>query len=125
MCFYLDQTKYPIPENWQYTDARRLFITPEVTPGEELDIKFPDVDEEGLVQFMVHEKGFAEDRIKNGAKKLLKARQGTQQGRLDSFFKAVPSPIPKNKTKNEKENSKNSLKKVKGGGVSKKTPKKR
>lgn len=29
---------------------------------------------------------FSEDRIRNGAKKLAKARTTTQQGRLDSFF---------------------------------------
>ena len=29
---------------------------------------------------------FSEDRIRNGAKKLAKARTITQQGRLDSFF---------------------------------------
>ena len=78
------------------------------------------------MQFMVNEKGFSEDRIRNGAKKLLKAKQGTQQGRLDSFFKAAPSPLQNSKkAKNEKIDSKSALKKVKSGGVTKKTPKKR
>lgn len=34
----------------------------------------------------------SEDRIRNGIKKLLKSKQGSTQGRLDSFFKAAPSP---------------------------------
>ena len=71
------------------------------------------------MQFMVEEKGFrlwisllcglvfsfyfnvilmlylllSEDRIRNGVKKMLKSRQGSTQGRLDSFFKVLPSPV--------------------------------
>ena len=40
---------------------------------------------------MCGEKNFNEDRIRNGAKKLAKAKQGQTQGRLDSFFKVLPS----------------------------------
>jgi len=32
---------------------------------------------------------FSEERIRNGVKKLEKAKTGTTQGRLDSFFKVV------------------------------------
>ena len=35
----------------------------------------------------------SEDRIRNGVKKMLKSRQGSTQGRLDSFFKVLPSPV--------------------------------
>lgn len=42
---------------------------------------------------------FSEDRIRSGMKKLTKARQGSTQGRLDSFFKVLPSPSPSNKRK--------------------------
>ena len=49
-------------------------------------------DEDGLVTFMCGDKGFNEDRIRNGAKKLAKARNTTTQGRLDSFFKVLPNP---------------------------------
>ena len=41
---------------------------------------------------MCEEKGFNEDRIRNGIKKLAKARNTSTQGRLDSFFKILPSP---------------------------------
>lgn len=40
---------------------------------------------------MCEEKNFNEERIRNGAKKLAKAKQGQTQGRLDSFFKVLPS----------------------------------
>jgi flap endonuclease-1 len=40
------------------------------------------------------DKNFSEERVRNGAKKLCKAKQGTTQGRLDSFFKVLPSNKP-------------------------------
>lgn len=98
----LDKKKYTVPENWLFAEARRLFKEPEVTPGDDLDFKWEKPDEEGLVKYMCEEKGFAEDRIRNGAKKLIKARQGTTQGRLDSFFKVLPSTPKANGTSNKR-----------------------
>ena len=70
----LDQTKYPPPENWLFSEARstrrqllssysnlhsrRLFKTPDVTPASEIDLKWEKPDEEGLVAYMCGEKGF-------------------------------------------------------------------
>ena len=56
-------------------------------------MKWEKPDEEGLVKFMCETNGFQEDRIRNGAKKLLKARQGSTQGRLDSFFKVSSAAL--------------------------------
>jgi flap endonuclease-1 len=84
---HVDGKKHSVPENWPYEQARRLFTNPEVTPASDIDLKWEKPDEEALIKFMCEEKGFAEDRMRNGAKKLLKARQGNTQGRLDSFFK--------------------------------------
>jgi len=98
----IDKSKYPPPENWMFTEARRLFTSPDVTPSSEVDLQWNKPDEEGLVSYMCGEKGFAEDRIRNGCKKLEKARGGATQGRLDSFFKVLPSPTPnQNKRKAE------------------------
>lgn len=98
----IDKSKYPPPENWLYTEARRLFTAPDVTPASEVDLKWEKPDEEALVAYMCGEKGFAEERIRNGIKKLDKARGGATQGRLDSFFKVLPSPTPgQNKRKAE------------------------
>ena len=71
---------------------------------------------------MCGEKGFAEDRVRNGAKKLLKGRQGSTQGRLDSFFKVMPSTGPTangaaNKRKSEENKSGNSAKKAKAAAA--------
>jgi len=110
----LDTKKYTVPEDWPYQQARRLFKNPEVADPETIDLKWVQPDEEGLVKFMCGEKNFNEDRIRNGAKKLAKAKQGQTQGRLDSFFKVLPSSkspaSPAVKRKAEE------TKKGKGGG---------
>jgi flap endonuclease-1 len=76
------------------------------------------------VKFMCGEKGFAEDRIRNGAKKLLKARQGSTQGRLDSFFKVMPTTpngsAANGKRKSEEVKNGGSAKKAKGAAGAKK-----
>ena len=55
---------------------------------------------------------------RNGAQKLLKARQGSTQGRLDSFFKVLPStPNGSAAGKRKSEDGKgSSAKKAKTGG---------
>lgn len=45
---------------------------------------------EGLVQFLVAEKGFSEDRVRSAAQRLQKNVKVAQQARLEGFFKAVP-----------------------------------
>lgn len=95
--------KYSVPENWMYSEARRLFKEPDVTPAEEFDFKWEKPDEDNLIKFMCEEKGFNEERIRNAAKKLTKARQGTTQGRLDSFFKVLPSTPKSNGVKRKSE----------------------
>lgn len=110
---HLDTKKYTVPEEWMYKEARELFKHPDVTNPDELEIKWNEPDEEGLVEFMVKQKNFSEDRIRNGVKKLTKARQGTTQGRLDSFFSVKSSVSTKRKSEETKGSAK---KKAKGGG---------
>ena len=59
-----------------------------------LKLKWTQPDEDGLVNFLCGDKNFSEERIRSGAKKLCKAKQGQTQGRLDSFFKVLPSNKP-------------------------------
>nr|XP_006014031.2 PREDICTED: flap endonuclease 1 [Latimeria chalumnae] len=87
----VDTKKYPIPEDWLYKEARDLFLHPDVVQADSLELNWIEPDEEGLVKFMCGEKQFSEDRIRNGAKKLTKSRQGSTQGRLDDFFKVTGS----------------------------------
>lgn len=84
-----ESSKNPPPEDWPWADARDLFRRPEVTPASELKLEWKMPDVEGLVEFLVKEKGFDEDRVKKGAAKLSQAMTQKQQGRLDGFFKPV------------------------------------
>jgi len=61
----------------------------------------PDV--EGLVEFLVRDKGFNEDRVRKGAEKMVKMVSAKQQGRLDGFFAKAPAKSP---TKQPKESDK-------------------
>ncbi len=90
----------------------------QVTPSSNIELKWEKPDEEGLVDYLCNQKGFAEDRVRNGSKKLLKARQGSTQGRLDGFFKVISSsPAAKNGIKRKSgDTDKNNAKKKKGGG---------
>lgn len=83
--------KYVIPEDWPYQDARELFLHPDVRDANdpECDFKWEAPDIEGLVEFLVKDKGFNEDRVRNGAARLQKNLKTAQQSRLEGFFKPV------------------------------------
>lgn len=94
--------KYKIPEDWPYRDARDLFFNPDVRPADHelCDFKWEKPDVTALIQFLVTEKGFSEDRVRSGATRLEKNLRSAQQQRLEGFFKVVP------KTEEEKKVSK-------------------
>ncbi|KAI8939082.1 Elongation of fatty acids protein 2 [Plenodomus lindquistii] len=83
--------KLAIPEDWPFADARLLFLEPDVRPADdpECDFKWEAPDVEGLVKFLVEEKHFSEDRVRNGAAKLNKNMKTAQQSRLEGFFKPI------------------------------------
>lgn len=89
--------KWKIPENWQYKEARQLFLKPEVIPAEEINLKWSPPNEEELVKYLCGEKLFNEERVKNGIQRLKRGLKSGTQVRLDGFFKVVP------KTKQELE----------------------
>uniref|UniRef100_A0A4W5K5P4 Flap endonuclease 1 n=1 Tax=Hucho hucho TaxID=62062 RepID=A0A4W5K5P4_9TELE len=93
----IDPSKHPAPEDWLYKEARGLFLQPDVVDCSTVDLKWSEPDEDALIQFMCAEKQFSEDRIKNGCKKILKSRQGSTQGRLDTFFTITGSLSSKRK----------------------------
>lgn len=94
--------KYTLPEDWPYKDARLLFLEPDVRSAddEQCDFKWDAPDVDGLVKFLVEEKGFNEDRVRSGAARLQKSTKSTQQQRLEGFFK------PMAKTEEQKQNLK-------------------
>lgn len=84
-------SKYTIPEDWPFADARALFHEPDVRAADdpECDFKWEAPDVEGLIKFLVEEKHFNEDRVRSGASKLQKNLKTAQQSRLEGFFKPV------------------------------------
>lgn len=110
---HLDSKKYTVPEDWMFKEARRLFQEPDVADPEALELKWSEPDEEALVDYMVNKKNFNEDRIRNGIKKLQKAKQGSTQGRMDSFFSVVSTTSTKRKSEEPAKGS--AKKKAKGG----------
>ncbi|GMG48150.1 unnamed protein product [Ambrosiozyma monospora] len=95
------KSKYRVPENWPYKEARELFLHPEVKDGNEVDLKWTEPDVDGLIQYMVRENGFSEQRIRDGAEKLKKGLKTGTQGRLDGFFK-VTGTIKKRPAEDDK-----------------------
>lgn len=94
-----------MPEDWPYQDARALFLEPDVRPADDplCDFKWEAPDVDGLVKYLVEEKGFNEDRVRSGAAKLTKNVKSAQQSRLEGFFK----PVQRTKEEQDKLKRKN------------------
>ncbi|CAO1421567.1 unnamed protein product [Diamesa hyperborea] len=107
----IDTKKYTIPKDWNFEQARNLFKNPEVIDPDTIDLKWSEPDEEGLVKFLCGDRQFNEDRVRSGAKKILKSKTTATQGRLDSFFKVLPSTNPVKRKPDEKKG--NAAKKAK------------
>lgn len=88
---HIDTKKYTVPENWMFKEARQLFLKPDVKDAEDVELKWKDPDIEGVVKFMVEEKGFNEERIRKGLEKMKKSKGKSSQGRMDDFFKVIPA----------------------------------
>lgn len=101
------KTKFKVPENWPYKEARQLFLKPEVVDASEVTLKWKEPDVDALVDYMVKQKGFSEDRIRSGAEKLKKGLKTGVQGRLDGFFQVV-SKTPANDKKRKADDKKGS-----------------
>jgi len=84
-------SKYTIPEDWPFADARLLFLEPDVRAADDplCDFKWEAPDEDGLMKFLVEQKNFREDRVRNAVEKLRKNLKTAQQSRLEGFFKPV------------------------------------
>lgn len=107
--------KYVIPEDWPYKDARDLFFEPDVRKADdpECDFKWEKPDMDGLVQFLVTEKGFSEDRVRSGGARLEKTMKSSQQARLEGFFKPIPKSDSEKAAHKRKLEEKNEEKKKK------------
>jgi len=107
--------KYTLPDDWPFADARDLFLQPDVRQADHPDCDFkwdkPDID--GLVTFLVTEKGFSEDRVRSAGARLEKNLKTSQQARLEGFFKPVPKTDEEKAAHKRKLEEKNEEKKKK------------
>lgn len=87
-----------VPEEWPWEEAKKVFAEPDVTPADQIQLEWETPNVDGLVEFLVKEKGFNEERVRKGAEKLAKSLNAKQQGRLDGFFTATANTsAPKKK----------------------------
>ena len=87
---HIDGSKYKLPEPFLYREAHELFVEAEVLRGEDVKVEWKEPDREGLIDFLVKEKGFSQDRVEAGVRKLKASKGKGQQGRIDSFFTLQP-----------------------------------
>jgi len=81
-----------VPDPFPFDEARQLFINPEVTDTAQVDLKWTEPDAAGLLQYLVEEKQFAEDRVQKAIERLQKCKGKGGQNRMESFFKPIAAP---------------------------------
>jgi len=84
----IDTKRYSVPDTFNYEGARDLFKNPDVTKAEEINIEFGDCDEDALIEFLVNEKNFSQDRVNKGIEKLRTFKKKSVQARLTNYFGA-------------------------------------
>ncbi|CBZ56245.1 putative flap endonuclease-1 [Neospora caninum Liverpool] len=107
-----------IPEAFCFQEARAFFRNPDVTPADQIQLTWGEVDVEGLKTFLVKENQFNEQRVENYIARLKKARGKTAQTRLESFFGAAvtksSSLMHKQQAEKQKELEKKKSRSVRG-----------
>lgn len=109
------KSKFVVPDDWPFQDARELFFSPDVRSADDplCDFKWEKPDMEGLVQFLVNEKGFSEDRVRAGGARLEKSMKSSQQSRIEGFFKTIPKTDEQKQAQKRKLEEQNEAKKKK------------
>lgn len=78
-------------DDFHYERARELFKNPEVLKKEELPaLKWAPIDAEPLVDYLVKEKNFSEERVRRAVSRANASKGKSNQTRLDTFFKSTP-----------------------------------
>jgi flap endonuclease-1 len=98
----LQGTKYKLPASFDYLRARELFLNHPVLDPAEMTLKWGKVQEEELLRFLVDEKGFNLERTQRQIARLIKAKSGSTQKRMDSFFTRVPGSMSSSLSKKRK-----------------------
>ncbi len=88
--------KYEIPSSLKdnLEEVRNLFKNPNVKPANEIEIIFNKPDREGIIDFLVGEKGFNHERVNKVIDKItgkIKVKIDEKQPMITSFFKKKDS----------------------------------
>jgi flap endonuclease-1 len=102
-----------------YVQARKLFKEHEVNI--DIDLKWTECQPGPLIDFLVGEMGFSQERVQSSIEKLQKALKSTAkpQMRMDAFFKPIPGktkPADKAKAGDKRKAGKDAGGKAKKGG---------
>ncbi len=85
-------SKYKIPSSFEekLNQVRELFINPDVKHAKDIEITFAKLDKEGIVDFLVGQKGFNKERVLRVLDKISNKKQTSldkNQPTIDMFFK--------------------------------------
>lgn len=83
-------TKYIVPSSLKdnLEEVRELFKNPDVKPAKDIEFKLVKPDSEGIINFLVGQKGFSRDRVVKVIDKItLKVKVDEKQPTIDTFFK--------------------------------------
>lgn len=69
--------KFIVPEDFEYQKARDMFYTPDVSS--DIELKWNPPDEEGLIKFLVEDKGFNKENVETAIAKLKKSKLKSNQ----------------------------------------------
>lgn len=91
----IDQTKNPVPENFEFIKVRELFKNPIVSKKNELQdlIKWSSPKYVELAEWLIKEQNFNEARVTSYCERIKKSKSKTAQTCLDGFFKSKPNEI--------------------------------
>lgn len=118
----LDRNKYSVPDDYPHKEARDLFLHADTLDAHSLHtegkLSWKEPDEEAIINFLVYEKTFNEDRVRKTVQRIQKARSKGQQGRLESFF--GPSSVKRTSAGAADSSKKRSVQQQKSGSSTKK-----
>lgn len=77
---------FEVPDEYPIQDIRRMFTQPDVTDADDLVLKWTMPKMDQLKTFLVTDNQFDETKVDTAIKRLLAARKGATQVRVDSFF---------------------------------------
>ncbi|KAF7459042.1 putative Flap endonuclease 1 [Cryptosporidium felis] len=87
----IDQTKSPVPTNFEYTKVRELFKNPTVSKKDQTQnlLRWTTPKFEELSEWLIKEQNFNELRVLNYCERIKKSKSKTSQTCLDGFLNSV------------------------------------